>query len=90
MDVGAYGDELLAAIYDDDNRDGPDHDYFRALADEVSASCITDLGCGTGILTVTLAKKGRRVTGIDSAAALLSHAAERPGGRSGRMAIGRF
>ena len=80
MDVGAYGDELLAAIYDDDNRDGPDHDYFRALADEVSASCITDLGCGTGILTVTLAKKGRRVTGIDPAAALLSHAAERPGG----------
>ena len=80
MDVGAYGDELLAAIYDDDNRDGPDHDYFRALADEVSASCITDLGCGTGILTVTLAKKGRRVTGIDPAATMLSRAASRPGG----------
>ena len=80
MDVGAYGDELLAAIYDDDNRDGPDHDYFRALADEVSASCITDLGCGTGILTVTLAKKGRRVTGIDPAATMLSRATSRPGG----------
>ena len=80
MDVGAYGDELLAAIYDDDNRDGPDHDYFRALADEVSASCITDLGCGTGILTVTLAKKGRRVTCIDPAATMLSRAASRPGG----------
>ena len=80
MDVGAYDDELLAAIYDDDNRDGPDHDYFRALADEVSASCITDLGCGTGILTVTLAKKGRRVTGIDPAATMLSRAASRPGG----------
>ncbi len=80
MDVGAYDDELLAAIYDDDNRDGPDHDYFRALADEVSASCITDLGCGTGILTVTLAKKGRRVTGFDPAATMLSRAASRPGG----------
>ena len=46
----------------------------------MSASCITDLGCGTGILTVTLAKKGRRVTGIDPAATMLSRAASRPGG----------
>ena len=80
MDVGAYDDELLAAIYDDDNRDGPDHDFFRSVADEMSAASITDLGCGTGILTVTLAKNGRRVTGIDPAAAMLSHAAARPGG----------
>ena len=50
MDVGAYDDELLAAIYDDDNPDGADHDYFRSVADEISAASITDLGCGTGTL----------------------------------------
>lgn len=76
----AYEDELLAAIYDDDNPDGPDHDYFRELARELSATQITDLGCGTGILTVTMAGPGRIVVGIDPAAAMLERAAARPGG----------
>ena len=80
MDVGAYDDELLAAIYDDDNPDGADHDYFRSVADEISAASITDLGCGTGILTVTLAGPGRIVAGIDPAAAMLARAESRPGG----------
>lgn len=80
MDASAYDDELLAAIYDDDNPDGPDHDYFRSVADGISAASITDLGCGTGILTVTLAGPGRIVTGIDPAAAMLARAESRPGG----------
>lgn len=80
MSNRAYDDELLAAIYDDDNPDGPDHDYFRELARELSASQITDLGCGTGILTVTMAQPGRIVVGIDPAAAMLERAAARPGG----------
>ena len=56
MDVG-YDDDLLADINDEDNGDGPDHDYIRAIADELTASSITDLGCGTGILTDPLAKR---------------------------------
>ena len=79
MDVG-YDDDLLADINDEDNGDGPDHDYIRAIADELTASSITDLGCGTGILTDPLAKKGRRIVGIDPAATMLSRAASRPGG----------
>lgn len=62
-----YDDARLAAVYDVDNPDGPDHDFFRALADEVSATRIVDLGCGTGILTVTLTRDDREVTGIDPA-----------------------
>ena len=80
MDDAGYDDDHLAKIYDEDNGDGPDHDYFRSMADDLSASSITDLGCGTGILTVTLAKKGRIIVGIDPAAAMLTHAATRPGG----------
>ena len=30
--------------------DGPDHDFYRTLADKVSAESVLDLGCGTGIL----------------------------------------
>ncbi|WP_231445832.1 class I SAM-dependent methyltransferase [Brevibacterium zhoupengii] len=76
----AYEDKLLAAIYDDDNPDGPDHDYFRELARDVAATRITDLGCGTGMLTATLTGPGRVVVGIDPAAAMLERAAARPGG----------
>lgn len=74
-----YDDARLAAVYDVDNPDGPDHDFFRALADEVSATRIVDLGCGTGILTVTLTRDDREVTGIDPAPAMLDYARNRPG-----------
>lgn len=75
-----YNDELLAAIYDADNPDGQDHDYYRALATSLNATRITDLGCGTGILTVTLVAPGRTVIGIDPAAAMLARASSRPKG----------
>lgn len=74
-----YDDARLAAVYDVDNPDGPDHDFFRALADEMSATRIVDLGCGTGILTVTLTRDDREVTGIDPAPAMLDYARNRPG-----------
>lgn len=84
----AYEEELLAAIYDGDNPDGPDHEYFRELADQVSAAHVTDLGCGTGILTTTLARPDRVVVGIDPAAAMLDRAATRPGGGAVEWRLG--
>ncbi|MGG5174989.1 class I SAM-dependent methyltransferase [Pseudarthrobacter sp. J1763] len=83
-----YNDELLAAIYDADNPDGPDHDYFRSLAAKLKAERITDLGCGTGILTVTLSAPGRTVVGIDPAAAMLDRATSRPNGASVEWRLG--
>lgn len=88
MDYDEYDDDLLAAIYDDDNPDGQDHDYYRALAARLHATRITDLGCGTGILTVTLVAPGRRVLGIDPAAAMLGRAAARPGGDAVEWRLG--
>lgn len=46
-----YRDADLVALYDLDNPGGDDHAYYRALADEVDARLIVDLGCGTGLLT---------------------------------------
>lgn len=77
----SFDDPRLAVVYDVDNPDGPDHDFFRALAAEHDARTIVDLGCGTGILTVTLVGPGRRVIGIDPATAALERARNRPGGQ---------
>ena len=40
---------------------------------------ITDLGCGTGSVTVELAKKGYEMTGIDSAEEMLAQASSKEG-----------
>jgi SAM-dependent methyltransferase len=73
-------DPRLVALYDGDNPDGPDHDFDRALAAETRARTMLDLGCGTGMLTVTLATAERRVVGVDPSAAMLDVARHRPGG----------
>lgn len=72
-------DQRLVELYDQDDPDGPDHDFYRALAAEVSARRILDLGCGTGILTVTFAGKGRDIVGVDPSPSMLSYAQHRPG-----------
>lgn len=84
----SFDDPRLVALYDIDNPDGPDHDFFRRFADDIGAERIADLGCGTGLLTVTLARPGRSVTGIDPAAAMLEHAAARPGGEAVTWILG--
>ncbi len=75
-------DPRIVALYDEDNPDGPDHEFYRRLADERDARSILDLGCGTGILTVTLATHGRRVVGVDPSAAMLVYARGRLGGQT--------
>ncbi|OUE19181.1 Cypemycin methyltransferase [Clavibacter michiganensis] len=81
-------DPRLVALYDGDNPDGPDHDFDRALTEEVGARSIVDLGCGTGMLTVSLARRGRRVVGVDPSAAMLDVARTRPGGDSVEWILG--
>ncbi|MFS0702321.1 class I SAM-dependent methyltransferase [Cellulomonas sp. 179-A 4D5 NHS] len=81
-------DARLVALYDEDNPDGPDHDWFRALADEVGAAAVLDLGCGTGLLTVTFARPGRAVVGVDPSPTMLAHARARAGSADVRWAQG--
>ncbi|MCT1544943.1 class I SAM-dependent methyltransferase [Kocuria rhizophila] len=84
----SYDDPRLAAVYDIDNPDGPDHDFFRNLATHSGATRITDLGCGTGLLTVTLCGPSREVTGIDPSSAMLELARTRDGGDRVRWILG--
>lgn len=48
-------------------------DFYAALAQE-TGSPILELGCGTGRITIPLAKKGFSLTGIDPAIQMLAHA----------------
>lgn len=73
-------DPRIVDLYDTDNPDGPDHDYFRSLAARAGARRVLDVGCGTGILTVTLATGDREVVGLDPSGTMLAFARNRPGG----------
>lgn len=72
-------DPRLIAVYDDDNPAGPDHEYARALADDLGARTIVDLGCGTGQLAVSLARPGRTVIGVDPDVSAMEFARRRAG-----------
>lgn len=69
----------LAAIYDhlDGLRD--DLDAYLALAEEVGARSVLDVGCGTGTLACLLAGRGLEVAGVDPAAASLAVARGKAG-----------
>ena len=81
-------DQRLVELYDEDNPDGPDHDFYRGLADEVSARAILDLGCGTGILTTTFARQGRTVVGVDPSVRMLAYARRRAGTAAVKWVLG--
>ncbi|WP_425954761.1 class I SAM-dependent methyltransferase [Xylanimonas sp. McL0601] len=75
----ALGDDERAAWYDAENAWGPDDDFFLALANERPEQRVLDLGCGTGRLTLALARTGHLVTGVDPDAAALALARTKPG-----------
>lgn len=69
-------------LYDQDNPGGEDHAYYRGLATEIGARLIVDLGCGTGLLTRSLAGPGRTVVGIDPSQTMWDYARRQPGAES--------
>lgn len=73
-----YIDERLVAVYDVENSGRHDVDFYLALAAELGAHAVADVGCGTGVLACDLAVRGHRVCGVDPSAAMLGVARVRP------------
>jgi len=71
-----FAEQRLADIYDALDPARSDLDAFLAVADELNARSVLDIGCGTGTFACLLVERGRTVTGIDPAAASL-HVARR-------------
>lgn len=80
MTDALFGEPRLAAIYDavEGERRG-DLDHYLAIAGELGARSLLDVGCGTGILARRAAGRGMEVTGVDPAAASLDVARGKPG-----------
>ncbi len=74
----AFADPRLAVLYDVLEDDRSDLDAYEALAEEVSARSVVDIGCGTGSLAVRWAARGLSVVGVDPAAASLEVARRKP------------
>ncbi len=73
-----YADPDLVQFYDWENPWRDSFSFFAGLAE--GSERVLDLGCGTGLFTVELARRGHRVTGCDPAGAMLDVARRRDGG----------
>ena len=59
----------MARLYDAFNHHGEDGNFYENFA---TAPCrVLDIGCGTGSVTLRLAERGHRVTGVDPADGML-------------------
>lgn len=70
----------FAAVYDELMTDIPYDAYVDLIdmaADGISGKQVLDIGCGTGLLSVKLAKRGADVTGVDLSSDMLTVAQER-------------
>lgn len=76
-----FYDPRLVAVYDAVNPIAEYETFYVGLAAELSASAIIDIGCGTGLLTCELAKRGHRLIGVEPSKAMLDVARRRACGK---------
>src|SRR5690606_19897567 len=73
-----FDNPRLAPLYDILDPDRSDLDTYLAIAEEIGAPTVLDVGCGTGTFAILLAQRGIEVTGVDPAGASLQVARGKP------------
>jgi SAM-dependent methyltransferase len=84
----AFEHPRLAAVYDAFDDDRSDLDVYLAIARELGAQRVLDVGCGTGTFALLLAREGFEVTAIDPAQASVDVARSKPDARRVRWIVG--
>ncbi|GAB3244837.1 methyltransferase domain-containing protein [Nocardioides dilutus] len=74
-----FADPQLARLYDAFDSQRSDLDHYVGLVEELGASRVLDIGCGTGVLALMMADRGMEVIGVDPAVASLDVARAEPG-----------
>lgn len=74
-----FSDPRLARLYDPLDPDRSDLEAYAAIAAELGARSVLDVGCGTGTFALMLARQGIEVVGVDPAGASLDVARDKPG-----------
>jgi SAM-dependent methyltransferase len=77
LDLNEFYDPRLVAIYDTVNPVAEYETFYLDLASKLSASSVIDIGCGTGMLTCELARRGHRLIGVEPSKAMLEVARRR-------------
>jgi SAM-dependent methyltransferase len=83
-----FAEPRLARIYDLWQGDRFDLPYYVAIAAELGARSVLDIGCGTGTFACMLASRGFEVVGLDPATASLDIARGKPGAPRVRWVCG--
>lgn len=83
-----FRDPRLAEIHDVLDGDRDDLAAYLAIAEELGARRVLDVGCGTGTLALMLAERGHDVIGVDPAGASLAVARAKAGARCVRWIDG--
>ncbi|GHF79068.1 SAM-dependent methyltransferase [Amycolatopsis bartoniae] len=83
-----FANPRLAGIYDLLEGDRDDLGPYLALAEDLGAQHVLDIGCGTGTFALLLASRGFDVTGVEPAAASLDVARAKPGAEEVRWIHG--
>jgi SAM-dependent methyltransferase len=78
----------IAELSDPFDPDGSDLDVYVAMVEELGATSVLDVGCGTGTFACMLAARGRRVVGVDPDAASVDVARAKPGADRVRWFVG--
>ena len=74
MTLPDFSDPRLVAIYETANAYAPgtQPDFYAALAEELGARDVVELGCGTGLVARHLSERGLRVVGVEPSEAMLA------------------
>jgi SAM-dependent methyltransferase len=83
-----FNEQRLAEVYDLLEGERVDLPHYLAIAAELDARSVLDVGCGTGAFACMLAERGLEVTGVDPAAASLEIARTKPGAQRVRWIEG--